>query len=115
MAYMTLLTGPERRRRWSQEERCRILSAAFSPGAVVTAVARENDISTALIYKWRQLARREAGGVAFAPAVLAREPATRSPGLDAAAITVMLAGGTRVRIGAGASASLVTATLRALR
>ena len=63
MTYMTLLTGPERRRRWSEDDRRRILTAAFSPGAVVTALARENDISTVLIYKpsdnWRG-ARRAA-------------------------------------------------------
>ena len=115
MAYMTLLTGPERRRRWSEDDRRRIMTAAFSPGAVVTAVARENDISTALIYKWRQQARGADRSAMFAPAVLAEESAPRSPGLGVAAITVMLAGGTRVRIGVGASASLVTATLRALR
>ncbi len=45
MAFATLNTGPERLRRWPDAERERILSAAFAPGAVVTQVARENDIS----------------------------------------------------------------------
>jgi len=30
-----------------------ILVAAFSPGAVVVEVARQYEISTSLIYKWR--------------------------------------------------------------
>jgi hypothetical protein len=57
MTQLTVLTGPERRRRWSEGDRIRILSAAFAPGAVVTDVARQYDVSTALIYKWRQDAR----------------------------------------------------------
>jgi transposase-like protein len=51
MAIATSLSGPERRRRWPAAERARILSAASAPGAVVTQVARENAISTGLIYK----------------------------------------------------------------
>ena len=50
MSQVTVFTGPERRRRWSEEERRRIVLAAFSPGAVVTQVARQFDVSTALIY-----------------------------------------------------------------
>jgi transposase len=61
MAFATLMTGPERRRRWPEAERVRILAAAFAPGAVVTQVARENEISKRLIYKWRDLVRRWEG------------------------------------------------------
>lgn len=35
MAQMTILTGPERRRRWSDEQRERILTEAFRSGARV--------------------------------------------------------------------------------
>ncbi|WP_352740400.1 transposase [Mesorhizobium sp. M0213] len=52
MSHVTLLTGPERRRRWSEEDQRRILAAAFAPGATVTAVARQYDVTTSLIYKW---------------------------------------------------------------
>jgi transposase len=54
MTHMTLLTGPERRRRWSADDRGRILEASFTPGAVVADVARRFDVSTSLIYKWRR-------------------------------------------------------------
>ena len=37
MTQVTLLTGPERRRRWSPAERATILAAAFAPGAVADA------------------------------------------------------------------------------
>jgi len=115
MAFATLITGPERRRRWPQAERVRILSAAFAPGAVVTQVARENEISTGLIYKWREQLRRREGVTGFAPVVVSREPAARGE-TDAAAITVDLAGdGARVSIAAHASPALVAAALGALR
>ena len=116
MAQITLLTGPERRRRWSDDERRRILVAAFTPGAVVATVSRQFEVSTSLIYKWRQqaLAAEPAGAAAFAPAVMLREPATAMPP-DTPAIIVELANGARLRIGARASTALVTASLRALR
>lgn len=33
MGQMTVFSGPERRQRWSEGERLRILSEAFAPGA----------------------------------------------------------------------------------
>ncbi|MDX0489729.1 transposase [Sinorhizobium medicae] len=48
-----LLTGPERRRRWSLEDRAQILAEAFAPGAVVSEVERRFEVSTGLIYTWR--------------------------------------------------------------
>ena len=38
MAYSTLITGPERRRRWSETEKTALVAAAFSPGAKVAEV-----------------------------------------------------------------------------
>ena len=112
---MTVLTGPERRRRWSVDDRRRILSSAFAPGAVVTDVSRQYDVATSLIYKWRAQALAARGEAMFSPVVLAEDPARRAARSEAAAITVELAGGARVSIAAGASAALIAATLRALR
>jgi transposase len=118
MAQITLLTGPERRRRWSDDERRQILSAAFAPGAVVSTVSRQFEVSTSLIYKWRQQALAADPGagaaVGFAPAVMLAAPATAALP-DTTAIIVELSNGTRLRIGSHASAALVTASLRALR
>ncbi len=50
MSQITILPGPERRSRWGEAERVRILEAAFAPGASVSAVARRYDVSTSLIY-----------------------------------------------------------------
>jgi len=58
MGRMTLITGDERRRRWSEEDRVRILAAIAEPGAVVAEVARREDICTSLVYKWSRETRR---------------------------------------------------------
>ena len=49
-----VLSGPERRRRWSEGEKRRIVSESLQPGAVVLAVARRHGISSGLLYTWRR-------------------------------------------------------------
>ncbi|MFD1192720.1 IS66-like element accessory protein TnpA [Phenylobacterium conjunctum] len=116
MAHVTLMSGPERRRRWSADEQREILMAAFSPGAVVADVARQYEVATSLIYKWRRevLAARDDGG--FVPAVVVDGASDVGPAADRGpAIVIELPHGARVTISADTPAALVTATLRALR
>lgn len=119
MAQITLLTGDERRRRWSDEDRRRILLAAFSPGAVVSKVARQFEVSTSLVYKWRHQMLAGECGTTFAPAVLLPSPeaapATAAPSAELPVITIELANGARLKINARASPALISATLQALR
>ena len=119
MNQITVLTGPERHRRWREDDRQRILAAAFVPGASVAEVARRHDVATSLIYKWRRQALSSNGGeMLFAPAVVVDEPRPipmKATSEDRPAIKVELSDGTRVSIGVTAPASLVTVTLRALR
>jgi transposase len=116
MAHVTLMTGPERRRRWSSEERRQILTTAFAPGAVVADVSRQFEVSTSLIYKWRREVLAAHVEAAFLPAVLVDGPGGMEPAaLSEPAIVVELKGGARVTIGATASAAIVSAALRALR
>jgi len=49
-----VLTGRERRRRWSCEDKVAILQEAFAPGAVVADVARRHDLRPQQIYQWRR-------------------------------------------------------------
>lgn len=58
--YMTVISGSERRRRWSAAEREEIVLASLTPGAVIAEVARRFDVSTSLIYRWRRDARQAA-------------------------------------------------------
>src|SRR5437588_6748832 len=54
MARFEVITGPERRRRWSEDQKRAIVAESFTPGAVVSEVARRADISAGQIYRWRQ-------------------------------------------------------------
>lgn len=121
MSQITVFSGPERRRRWSEEEPFRILTEAFAPGACVADVARRHDISTGLIYTWRRKLRREPLGpvpstllgTGFAEAVMADEPVGAREA--SAAIVIDLPGGRRVSIAASTPAALATSVLKALR
>jgi transposase len=48
--------GVERRRRWGREDKLRIVRESLAPHAIVTAVARRNEVSTSLLYTWRKQA-----------------------------------------------------------
>src|SRR5262249_16801847 len=54
MSRVEVISGPERRRRWSEEQKRTIVAEAFAPGASVSAVARRTDIGTGQIYRWRR-------------------------------------------------------------
>ena len=71
MSQMVVITGPERRRRWSADQKDAVLAAADVPGVVVSEVARRADICTSLIYRWRKERRGEAG---YVPARLVESP-----------------------------------------
>jgi len=98
------------------------LEAVFAPGAVISQVARQFDVATSMIYKWRHEAMAANNKLAFVPAVVAEAeqavPVSASPSPVApapVAITVAFSNGVRVMVDAKASASLVTATLLALQ
>ena len=64
-----LITGTARRRRWSDDERARILAESFEPGANISAVARRHGVHGGLLHSWRKKAktRAEEGAQADAP------------------------------------------------
>ncbi len=75
-----ILIGVERRRRWSAEQKLRILAEVGVNGAGVTDVARRHDISRQHLYQWRhELRRKGLGGdgstVLLPVGVVAHEPA----------------------------------------
>jgi len=125
-----ILVGPERRRRWSEEEKARIVEEAFAPGACVAAVARRRGVTRSQVYQWRAALREgrlsEAGTslAGFVPVALeTRSASGRSNGLGGgldgnageppradARIEVVLAGGRCLKM----PASLPSAALRRL-
>jgi transposase len=63
-----VLGGVERRRRWSQDDKIRIIEETLAPGAKVTEVARRNGIAASVVFTWRRQARTvEKIGTCFAP------------------------------------------------
>ena len=52
--------GVERRRRWSKDEKARIVEETLMPGAVVSEVARRHGVAQSLLFTWRRLARTAA-------------------------------------------------------
>jgi transposase-like protein len=66
MSRMEIITRTERRRRWSIEERERILAECKAPGATVRSVAQHNNIAESMIYSWRS-AKRSAVAEATEP------------------------------------------------
>lgn len=79
-----VLTGPERRRRWSVDQKLAIVAESLRPGASPLAVARRHGISSGHLYTWRRLIREgalspvstEAG---LLPVHVTAEPAVAGP------------------------------------
>ena len=95
MSRVEVLPGPERRRRWSAEQKRSIVAEAFAPGASVCEVARRRDVVAGQIYRWRRDLRSDATG--FAEVVVAPDRSERS-GTDVPALTIELGRDIRVRI-----------------
>ncbi len=49
-----IITGKERRRRWTGEEKQALLREAFAPGARVAQVARRHGVAESCLYTWRK-------------------------------------------------------------
>ena len=122
-----VLTGPGRRRRWSADEKARIVAETFVPGARVSEVARRWQICSQQVFGWRRAMRQDVPSVprepttpttpSFVPIVSEAIPATTVQRAAPAAptIEVKLAGAV-VRVSSGMDdAAQLTAVLRAVR
>jgi transposase len=54
--------GVERRRRWSNDEKVRIVEETLMPGVVVSEVARRHGVAQSLLFTWRRQVRAEPDG-----------------------------------------------------
>ena len=126
--------GTERRRRWGREEKLRIVRESLEPNAVVSDVARRNEIVSSLIYVWRRQALSgllegfhqvrvvseapQLDTVLEAPRPAAIECETTHSAAPAepsrSAIEVTLPNGTVVRVDGAADARALRAVLGAL-
>ena len=120
------------RRRWSEEEKRRLVAETLVPGETVRAVARRHGVNTSQLFTWRKRLRAQLGFPAALPPVPApafaavevapadalpmandagRERDTVAP---AGLIEVELPRGERVRISGSVEPAVVTAAPRAL-
>ena len=119
-----VLTGPGRRRRWSGDDKARIVAETAGPGAVVSEVARRWQVTPQQVFDWRRQARRAlAASAAMAePAFIPIVTAAPTPPCEMRAIPpattptieVEVAGAV-LRVMAGTDADLLTTVLRAIR
>jgi transposase len=114
MARVELFSGPERRRRWSEEQKRAVVAAAFAPGAIVVEVARRADVRPGQIYRWRQEMHRGGGGFA---AVVVTADTDCTPGIasrNSEAIEIQFTGVACVRIPPSTPPGLAAAVVQAL-
>ncbi|MBU9313230.1 IS3-like element ISBcen6 family transposase [Burkholderia multivorans] len=52
---MEVLTGPERRRRWTAEQKLAMVRESFEPGKSVSMVARQHGVNPNQLFHWRKL------------------------------------------------------------
>jgi transposase len=129
-----VITGVERRRKWSAQEKAAIVAESLAEGAVVSEVARRHGLNPQQVFGWRARLRNAANGSApssdatpmFVPAIVAEEPASpAAPTLPAvvamgaadvapAPIEIAL-GGVVVRVRGEADPRALATVLKALR
>jgi transposase len=118
-----VITGVERRRRWSWEQKRAIVEESLSPRASAAAIARRHGIGTGQLYTWRRqiLKRQLVETPRFARVEVAVEPPrltgpVTSPVTGAAGtIEITLADGTSVRVSADVDEPALRRVLGVLR
>lgn len=114
-----------RRRRWSEDEKLKIVLESLQAPRQVSATARQHGISRTQLLQWRRSFRAKQKGAAeqqigFIPAMVVPEavagPAVSAPaGLaGSGAIEIELASGARMRITGAVDAATLTAAVAAL-
>ena len=89
---------PAHMRRWSDEEKARIVSESIEPGTSVKAVARRHGVSETTLTKWRRRAREGAlagarnGGAAppFVPVMVDGATSEQTVAIEALGVVVRL-------------------------
>src|SRR5919112_3342654 len=78
---LEMITGVGRRRRWSDEDKARIVAESLDPATTSSAVARRHGLHASQLFVWRQQLQRSAsaaqtlGGPGFVPVLLAEDGA----------------------------------------
>ncbi|HEX4097525.1 MAG TPA: transposase [Caulobacteraceae bacterium] len=121
-----VFTGAGPRRRWSTEDKARIVAESYSGAGTVCDVARRHGLAQTQLFTWRREARMKAlpesePELKFAPVVVERAPPPtlaarkRRRGRRGDGGIELEIDGVMVRVGRGAEAKTVAAVIRALK
>lgn len=116
---LEVLTGPGRRRKWSDDDKAKVVAETLEPGAVVAEVARRWQICPQQVFTWRREMRTGVGApLGFVPNIAEVAAAVSEPVAPSAcplpSVEVELAGAV-VRIAPDTDAELLTMVLPAIR
>ncbi|MGA7940152.1 MAG: transposase [Bradyrhizobium sp.] len=125
MSKVSILSGPERRRRWSTIEKLRIVEESQASSASVVDVARRHDVHPNLLTVWRRQARagslgavrapRQESEVQFAAVSIAPEPpASAAHARTGGTIEIAFSSGVQLRITGAVDPATLTAAVAAL-
>jgi transposase len=111
-----------RRRRWSEDEKLRIVLESLQGPRLVSATARRHGISRSLLLIWRRAfdVSRSTAGAAFVPAVVseAETPPEQARRTSASPVVgrmvIVLGRGRRIVVDAGVDAAALTRVLDVL-
>jgi transposase len=113
--------GTERRRRWSLQDKLRIVEETMQPGVTVTDVARRHGLAPSVVFTWRRLAREGRlgdAGPAFMPVAItpvpAQAPPATSPAWRTGLIEIVLGRGRRIRVDREVDAEALRRVLQVL-
>lgn len=114
-----VLPWPERRRRWSWQEKTQIVAESLAPGAVASAIARRYGLHRNQIYAWRKELRETAGeataAVGLAPLDFVPVVVTDAPDVRRTSGIEIELSGARVRVLPGVDPALLADVLRTLK
>lgn len=122
MAERIELVDVRRRRRWTVEEKLRIVAECDLPGGSASEVARRHGLSPGLLFTWRRMAEgrpaRSAESVALVPVHVA-EPAAAPPPRGrpprAARLEIGLPGGIKLKVDSGVDPEALAAIVGVLQ
>jgi transposase len=108
-----------RRRRWSLDEKLRIVAESYQGHRQVSATARRHDISPSLLYSWRKAFGEGCGRrdevIGFAPALLVPdEPPVADQGAAVGPMEILTVTGQRIIVGADVDAHALARVVAAL-
>ena len=121
-----VITGVERRRDWTDEQKLSIVAESCQDGAVISDVARRHGLRPQQLFNWRNEFRKRktglvcSGAPGFAPVMIADDRSSAAPAemparvADAPLIEIVLDGAT-VRTRGAVDVKALAAVLRAVK